>query len=92
MTEEKIFEQLEQIAKWQPVFAGDLIHKQAKDELVKRKWVMYYEDPEMIHTNELGYKNKGGGYVLTELGSNIYGAKLVAKKTALSGIGGVPDV
>ncbi len=40
MTEENLFEQLDQIYKQQPVFAGDLIHKQAKDELVKRSWLL----------------------------------------------------
>lgn len=65
MTDINLFEQLIQIAKQQPVFAGDLIHKQAKDELVKRKWVMYYKDDD-IKIN--GYAKGVGGYVLTELG------------------------
>lgn len=86
MSEENIFEQLEQIAKCQPVWAGNLIHKQAKDELVKRGWVMWYEDKN-CNPNDRDYKD--GGYVLTELGQKAYGAKLVAKKSVLSGIGGL---
>lgn len=86
-TEENIFEQLEQIAKEQPVWAGSLLHKDAKNELVKRGWVMWYEDKN-CNPNDRDYKD--GGYVLTELGKKCYGAKLLARQSALSGVGGLP--
>lgn len=56
MTTSNLIEQLTQIKKNQPVKAGNLIHKQAKDELLKRNWIMLYEDENVC------------GYVLTELG------------------------
>lgn len=56
ITEENLIEALEQIALQQPVFAGNLLHKQAKDELVKKKLVTY----------------DNSGYVLTELGWKSY--------------------
>lgn len=77
MIEQNLFEQLEQIYRSQPVFAGDLIHKQAKDELIKRKWVMYYEDDDL---KLKGYIKGVGGYCCTELGKNIYGAMLLTGK------------
>lgn len=38
--------------------------------------------------NDRDYKD--GGYVLTELGQKCYGAKLLARQSALSGVGGLP--
>ena len=85
MSEENLFEQLEQIYKHQPVFAGDLIHKQAKQELVKRGWVMYYEDDDLKIPR---YAKGVGGYVCTELGKKIYGAMLLARNNSVTVGGG----
>jgi hypothetical protein len=72
MNENNLFEQLEQIYKSQPIFAGNLIHKQAKDELVRRGWVMHYQDKNI------------SGYVCTEIGKNVYGAWLILKTSVLN--------
>lgn len=65
MTEANLFEQLDQIARFQPVWDGDLIHKGAKQELVNLKWIFRYQDKDLKIP---GYKKGTGGYVLTELG------------------------
>lgn len=61
--------EFDNIAKHQPVFAGDLLSHDGCRELRELGLVMYYDDPEMISTNERGDKHKGGGYVLTEKGT-----------------------
>lgn len=63
MSEKNLFEQLNQIAKQQPVWDGDLIHKQARTELVVLKWVFRYHDK---ISNDRAIRE--GGYVLTDLG------------------------
>ncbi len=68
LTKQNLFDQLLQIKDHQPVFAGDLIHKNAKNELIKLNWIMYYEDDD-FQIN--GYAKGIGGYVLTELGKKI---------------------
>lgn len=56
--ERGIMEELCNIAKNMPVFAGKLISHQTAQACLDRKWAMRYE----------------GEYVLTELGKNIIGA------------------
>ena len=64
-------EEFENIAKHQPVFAGDLISHQGCKELVKLGLVMYYDDPDLTSKNESGYTHKCGGYVLTKKGREL---------------------
>lgn len=63
--------EFDNIAKHQPVFAGDLLSHQGCKELREMGLVMYYDDPEMISKNERGNTQKGGGYVLTEKGKEL---------------------
>jgi hypothetical protein len=62
MIEKWLVEPLKQIAEHQPLSAGNLIHKQAKDELMNRKWIMYFVDEDLCLE----------GYCITELGKTVY--------------------
>lgn len=61
ITTENLIEQLIQIRDEQPVRAGNLLHKQAKDEAVKRDLVLWYDDEE----------NGVIGYCLTQKGKDF---------------------
>jgi predicted transcriptional regulator len=56
-------EQLMQIGKQQPVFAGNLVSKVDKACLVHKGLVMYYKNDD---------SDNHGGYVLTDKGMDIY--------------------
>lgn len=62
ITEANIIEQLDQVYEQQPVWDGDLLHKQAKDECVKRGLIMRFTD----HTLKMD------GFVLTKRGLCYY--------------------
>lgn len=65
----ELLEQLNQIYKNQPVFSGDLISKNAKNELLDLKLIMYYQDSDFKFGK---YNYNVGGYVLTELGKEFF--------------------